>query len=125
VVIDWLRQGFAAARREQVAGIVIVMQGNPGFKHHAAGLTHAGYRDLLETLSSETLAFPGQVLLVHGDTHWQRIDQPLRDPTTQLPISNFTRLETFGYPLMGWVKVIIDERASAAFPLRGSPHRRR
>jgi hypothetical protein len=31
-VIDWLRQGFAVARRERLAGIVIVMQGNPAFK---------------------------------------------------------------------------------------------
>ena len=125
VVIDWLRQGFAAAHRERSAGIVIVMQGNPGFKHHAAGLTHVGYRDLLETLSSETLAFPGQVLLIHGDTHWQRIDQPLRDPTTHLPISNFTRLETFGYPLMGWVKVIVDSEHPKLFRFEVHPHRQR
>jgi hypothetical protein len=125
VVIDWLRQGFAAAQRERSAGIVIVMQGNPGFKHHAAGLTHVGYRGLLETLSSEALAFPGQVLLIHGDTHWQRIDQPLRDPTTGRPISNFTRLETFGYPLMGWVKVIVDSEHPQLFRFEVHPHRRR
>jgi hypothetical protein len=125
VLIDWLRQGFAVARREQAAGIVIVMQANPGFKHHAAGLTHAGYRDLLETLRMETLAFPGQVLLVHGDTHWQRIDQPLRHPKTKLPISNFTRLETFGYPVMGWVKVIIDDQLPQLFRFEVRPYHRR
>ena len=125
VLIDWLQQGFAVARREQAAGIVIVMQANPGFKHHAAGLTHAGYRDLLETLRMETLAFPGQVLLVHGDTHWQRIDQPLRHPKTKLPISNFTRLETFGYPVMGWVKVIIDDQLPQLFRFEVRPYHRR
>ena len=107
-VIDWLRQGFAAARREQSAAIVIAMQGNPGFKHFAAGLGHSGYRKLLETLRSETLSFPGQVLLVHGDTHWQRIDHPLRDPKSGKPLANFTRLESFGYPFMGWVEVVAD-----------------
>jgi hypothetical protein len=90
-----------------------------------AGLTHVGYRDLLETLSSEALAFPGQVLLIHGDTHWQRIDQPLRDPTTGRPISNFTRLETFGYPLMGWVKVIVDSEYPQLFRFEVHPYRRR
>ena len=107
-VIDWLKQGFATARREQSAAIVIAMQGNPGFKHFAAGLGHSGYRQLLETLRSETQDFPGQVLLIHGDTHWQRIDHPLRDPKTGKPLANFTRLESFGYPFMGWVKVIAD-----------------
>lgn len=124
-LIDWLRQAFAIARREQAAGIVIVMQANPGFKHHAAGLTHAGFRDLLAALQEETLAFPGQVLLIHGDTHWQRIDHPLRDPQTHLPIGNFTRLETFGYPLLGWVKVIIDSDDPRLFRFEVYPHRRR
>ena len=87
-VIDWLKQGFATARREKSAAIVIVMQANPGLKHFAAGLTHSGFRELLETLRRETLAFPGQVLLVHGDTHSQHIDQPLRHPETKLPGNN-------------------------------------
>ena len=112
-VIDWIKQGFATARREQSAAVVIAMQGNPGFKHFAAGLGHSGYRKLLETLRSETLSFPGQVLLVHGDTHWQRIDHPLRNgPET---VANFTRLESFGYPFMGWVKVIADTQTPGLF----------
>ncbi|WP_413924302.1 hypothetical protein [Candidatus Accumulibacter phosphatis] len=124
VLIDWLRQGFADARHEQSLGIVIVMQGNPGFKEHAAGLTHAGYRQLLATLRQETLDFSGQVLLVHGDTHRQRIDQPVRHPTSRLPIANFTRIETFGYPFMGWVKVIIDTDHPPLFRFEIYPHQR-
>jgi Calcineurin-like phosphoesterase len=122
-VIDWLKQGFAVARREKSAGIVIVMQADPDFKHFAAGLTHRGYRALLETLRQETLAFPGQVLLVHGDTHMQRIDQPLRHPETKLPIANFTRAETFGYPFMGWTKGIIDSDDARLFRFEVHPYK--
>lgn len=114
-VIDWLKQGFAHARQEKSAGIVIVMQGNPGFKHHAYGLTHWGYRELLDVLRDETIAYSGKVLLVHGDTHWQRIDHPFFDPATKKRVSNFTRLETFGYPIMGWVKVVIDSEDPSLF----------
>ena len=114
-VIAWLKQSFATARREKSAAIVIAMQGNPGLKHFAAGLGHSGYRKLLETLRSETLSFPGQVLLVHGDTHWQRIDHPLRDPKTGKALANFTRLESFGYPFMGWVKVVADTQTPGLF----------
>ncbi|MFZ4537454.1 metallophosphoesterase [Propionivibrio sp.] len=125
IVIDWLKQGFSTARREKSAGIVIVMQGNPGFKHFTIGFGHSGYLELLEILRNETLAFPGQVLLVHGDTHWQRIDHPLHHPETKEQISNFTRVETFGYPFMGWVKVIIDNEDPALFRFEVQPHKSR
>ena len=121
-LIDWLKQGFATARREQSAAVVIAMQGNPGLKHFAAGLGHSGYRELLETLRSETLEFPGQVLLIHGDTHWQRIDHPLRDPETGKPLVNFTRLESFGYPFMGWVEVVADTQAPGLWRFVVHPH---
>lgn len=120
-LIDWLKQGFAAARREQSAALVIAMQGNPGLKHFTAGLGHSGYRELLETLRSETLRFPGQVLLIHGDTHWQRIDHPLRDPKTGKPLANFTRLESFGYPFMGWVEVVADTQTPGLFSFEVHP----
>jgi hypothetical protein len=123
VVIRWLQESFSQARAEQLAGIVVVMQANPGFEHFTAGLAHSGYRDLLETLRKETLAFKGSVLLVHGDTHWQRIDQPLRHPETRLPLAHFTRAETFGYPVMGWVKVIIDEQSPQLFRFEVHPHK--
>lgn len=123
LVIGWLKQGFAQARRRKLAGIVVVMQADPGFKHFAAGLAHSGYRDLLETLRDETLAFDGSVLLVHGDTHWQRVDQPLRHPKTGRPLANFTRAETFGYPLLGWVEAIIDDRSRQLFRFEAHPYK--
>ncbi len=125
VVVEWLRQGFDLARREGLAGIVVAMQGDPGFKDDAVALTHAGYRQLLASLRQETLNFPGQVLLVHGDTHRLRIDKPLRHPRSGEPIANFTRVETYGYPLMGWIKVIIDTGEPGLFRFETYPHPRR
>ena len=115
VLIDWLKQAFATARRENSAGLVLALQGNPGFKHFAAGLAHEGYRELLEVLLYETIRFSGQVLFIHGDTHWQRIDHPLRHPVTGERIPNFTRLESFGHPFLGWVKVHIDSDSPTLF----------
>jgi hypothetical protein len=120
--LDWLRQGFAIARRDQLPAVVIIMQANPGFKHFAAGLAHSGFRELLETLRDETMNFPGQVLFVHGDTHSQHIDQPLRHPVTKQTMTNFTRVETFGYPFMGWIKVIIDTELPQLFRFEIHPH---
>lgn len=123
--LAWLREGFALARREALPGIVVVMQANPGLGWFASGLAFGGYRELLETLREETLRFPGQVVLVHGDTHWQRVDRPLRDPASGRRLDNFTRVETFGYPYMGWVKGFIDTEAPGLFRFEARPWPRR
>lgn len=120
-VLSWLHEGFALARREHLRGIVVTMQANPGFKHDRAGLPHHAFRELLNALRSETRRFPGQVLLVHGDTHWQRVDQPLFDPQSGKRIDNFTRAETFGYPYLGWVRLTIDEAGESLFRFEARP----
>jgi len=104
----WLRQAFALARSRTLTGILIVIQGNPGFHAANAGSPSTGYRDFLTQLRNETQAFAGQVVLVHGDTHHHRIDQPLEDPVTKETVKNFTRVETIGSPFFGWVKGTVD-----------------
>lgn len=113
-VLAWLRENFALARSERLRGIVLLFQANPGFTHLASALTANGYRDFLVALRQETLDFPGQVVAVHGDTHISRVDKPLRDDHGKR-IANFTRVETFGYPMMGWTRGIIDSEAPELF----------
>ena len=120
VVLAWLRDSFALARREKLAGIVLLFQANPGFRHFSQGMGHRGYRDFLTALRDETLHFSGQVVAVHGDTHISRIDQPLRDGQGQV-IANFTRVETFGYPLMGWTRGSIDRDDPKLFRFETHP----
>lgn len=112
--LHWLRENFNLARAEKLAGIVLLFQANPGFKYLTKGFPIRGYRDFLEALREETLAFPGQVVAVHGDTHISRIDQPLRDKRGRV-IHNFVRVETFGYPLMGWTLGVIDSQSPPLF----------
>jgi len=92
------------------------MQANPGFKHYRAGLAHGGYRALLDTLRAETQAFPGQVLLVHGDTHFFKVDKPLYSPAKLLP--NLTRLQTFGSPSIHWVRVVVEPKTPHVFNIQ-------
>lgn len=120
VVLSWLKECFELARREKLAGIALFFQANPGFKHFAQGLPHRGYRDFLNALYEETRRFPGQVLAVHGDTHESRIDHPMRDAQGKR-LSNFTRVETFGYPIMGWTRGVIDTDSPALFRFETYP----
>lgn len=119
IVLAWLRENFDLARREKLSAIVLLFQANPGFAHHAQGFPHRGYRAFLDTLREETLSFSGQVVAVHGDTHISRIDQPLRDLAGR-PIQNFVRVETFGYPTMGWTLGVIN--SDQKNPLRFETH---
>ena len=104
----WIVQSFAAARGSGARAIVVFMQGNPWA---AAGQPRRGFARMLGTLTSETRAFKGEVLLVHGDTHFYRVDQPLRDGAGGARVSNFTRVEVFGYPIMNWVRIRVSEEA--------------
>jgi len=117
--VDWLRQGFVAARDANARAVMIVMQADPGFdlpetqNNERNDPRVDGYTDLLHTLVDETRAFAGQVVLVHGDTHFFKLDKPLVNQRDLLP--NLTRLETFGSPNVDWVKVTADPKSRNYF----------
>jgi len=104
---EWITQSFALARSRGARAVVFFMQGNPWA---AAGQPRRGFARMLGTLASATRAFKGEVLLVHGDTHFYRVDQPWRDAAGGA-IANFTRVEVFGYPVMNWVRIRVSEEA--------------
>jgi hypothetical protein len=68
------------------------------------GRTFAPYQEALVDIAGR-LHKP--VLFVHGDTHIYRYDTPFkaRDGT---PVANPARLEVYGSPFVGWVKVDVD-----------------
>ena len=101
----WISAAFSRARARKLEGVVLILQANPDLEAFSAGRASRGYRELLGQLLAESKGFAGEVLLVHGDSHVHRFDQPLRDPTSGRLQANFTRLETWGSPFMGWVKV--------------------
>jgi predicted phosphodiesterase len=113
--LGWLRESFELARSRRSRGLVVATHADPGFERHRP---QAGYRDLLELLATESRSFDGEVLLIHGDTHFYRVDQPLVDRDKGRIIPNFTRVETFGSPDVGWVRVTVDARSDDPFAVR-------
>lgn len=114
----WLRDSFEVALRTRAAGVMLIIQANPGFEvvsaeeRVAAGLD--GFDAFLDALREETRRFAKPVALVHGDTHRYRLDHPLLERSGE-PIPNLVRLETFGSPVLSWVKATIDERDPQVF----------
>ena len=66
--------------------------------------TFARYSDALVALAASAQR---PALFVHGDTHLYRVDTPFVD-ARGAPVANPTRLETYGSPFVGWVKVSVD-----------------
>jgi hypothetical protein len=116
--IAWLKESFAFAKVENRRAITIVIQANPFPERGSTNRVHAGYRDLLRTLEAETLAFEKRVVLVHGDTHHFRIDNPLLSSKSRRPIENFMRVETFGNPDVHWLRVTVDPKDPNVFTFR-------
>lgn len=121
--IAWLKAAFAKAKEQGDKGLMVVIQADPGFDipetedvDESRLPERDGYAAFLDALTAETRAFDGEVVLVHGDTHFFKIDKPLADSTDMLP--NFTRVETFGSPNVHWLRVDIDAASRGVFTFR-------
>jgi hypothetical protein len=134
--IQWLKDTFAEAAAQKSAGVMIIWQADPGFdtsgyqgapKRNPTTLAETdvpaaqdGFQSLLLELRKQTIVFAKPVVLVHGDSHYFRVDRPLMD-STGLTVQNFTRVETFGdHQEQGvnnvhWVKALIDPNSKDVF----------
>jgi hypothetical protein len=121
--LTWLSQGFAHARANNSRAVMVLQQANifPNFPPFPGKPREpSGYSDLHALLERETAAFAKPVVLVHGDSHYFRIDNPffIRPPrgTAGVPsLANFLRVETFGAPNHHWVQVTADASDPAVF----------
>lgn len=116
----WIAAAFETARTQGARAVMLVLQANPDFEGTEAKKRAGrpgfrdGYAEFRDQLAGEAKRFGRPVLVVHGDTHVYRLDRPLVDQAG-VPVANVTRLETFGSPGLGWVKVSVDANDPAVF----------
>jgi hypothetical protein len=111
----WLRKAYAEARRPGVLGLAIFFQADPKFERMTRYSSSSGYRDMMALVCAETRALKKPVMLGHGDTHRYRVDRPLRNMQSGKPIDNFLRVETYGSPTIGWVRITVDPAGAQLF----------
>jgi hypothetical protein len=134
--LAWLKDVFAAAKREGARAVAIFTQANPRFefvfpKGRASSLRlsppdpGSGFADLWPAIETEVVAYGKPVMLLHGDTHYFRVDKPLFRTGTETvaanrgrQVDNFTRVEVHGFPEAHWVRLIVDPDDPAVFSVR-------
>jgi hypothetical protein len=104
--IAWMHEAFDTARATGAKGVVVAFHAEIGLTPDYADARDA-FADFLAHLQHECSTFGGQVVVIHGDSHHERVDHPsvTGDPT------RFTRIETYGSPRVGWMRVVIDSVA--------------
>ena len=88
-VLSTLDEAAAAARGKE--GLVILMQANPFLPQ--------GFSSLLEKLEMLAAERPYRVVLIHGDTHIHKHDEPL---------PGLRRIEVWGSPFVSWLRASIS-----------------
>ncbi|MBL8350516.1 MAG: hypothetical protein JNL87_09385 [Burkholderiaceae bacterium] len=120
----WIREAFALAHRQRARALVLATQAEamvyPYLDQRDRGVVRRPFASIGSVLLPLAEAAPIPVLLVHGDFHRYRTDQPFYNRRGQ-PIANLWRLEVFGEPRMHAVRVRVQpqvrERPFAFTPI--------
>jgi hypothetical protein len=115
----WIREAFAAAAQAQAKALVFAMQADV---FEAKSLwddfpANSGFRNSIgETLLPLVAQANIPVLLIHGDSHVFRFDQPF--VLNKKPLPQLTRLEVPGAGDVRAVQVTVDTRQRNPFAVR-------
>jgi hypothetical protein len=136
--LRWLDTAFYIAKFIHANGVVIGAQAD--MWDPELGAAHqAGYEPFVQNVASHSVDFGGPVLMINGDSHIYRSDNPLSstasctwEPATPCvsmysmhpyyEVSNFHRIVVHGstFPLE-WLKLTVDPRSSGDSPTAFGP----
>lgn len=111
--IAWLNDSFDKAEAENVAAVVVSIHADifDSAAYYGDFPRHSGFLESVgNTLLPRAEAFAKPVLLIHGDSHIFKIDQPFTNGDDEV-IANITRLEVFGDQDVHAVRVTVDPSA--------------
>ncbi|HVW35179.1 MAG TPA: hypothetical protein VHL53_21785 [Acidimicrobiia bacterium] len=107
----WLEAAFDEATSTNAAAVMIIWQVDPWQPIFGINNTAGYWGYLMDVLKERSKAFGKPVVLVHGDTHICRMDNPWG-----AEVPNFTRLETHGTNDSGnWIRATVDPSSPTVF----------
>ena len=99
----WLEGAVAAAAQPAIRALVVVIHGNPWDAQEKFRHVYDGF---LAQMAEAPARVGKPILFVHGDSHTYRVT-PFDDARGN-QVRGITRMETYGTPMIGWVKVTVD-----------------
>ncbi|HET6280830.1 MAG TPA: hypothetical protein VFH73_07690 [Polyangia bacterium] len=121
--LDWLGRAFATAGQQGAAAVIVLSQADMW-----DGTPVDGFDSTVQKLASLTLAFGKPVLLIEGDSHVFKVDNPLAAGDAvhgvSTPVPNLTRVVVQGSttaPLTEWLRLHVDPAASSPFSWTRNP----
>lgn len=116
--VAWIKDSFAEAAKAGAAAVVIAMQADMFYLSELRPVINTdgnGFIDTVKAISSAAEAFGKPVLVVNGDTHVLRIDQPFFYADNKTPLESVTRLQVMGEGRVHAVRVLVDPDAGNVF----------
>jgi hypothetical protein len=114
----WIEQAFNLATQKNYNGIIFAYQADMFYKPSQLTSGDSGYRDTLESLISKSEIFNKPVLLIHGDSHRLKIDQPLYRKNQKKILENVLRLQVMGADQVQAVEVQVNPAQEQPFSFR-------
>jgi len=93
--LEWLDESLSVAEEQRAAHIFVFIHADPRFER--VGATDS-YARLRAALATHAAWFKGRLVLVHGDTHVYRDDEP---------VPGLRRIETWGSPFVSWLRAAV------------------
>ena len=127
----WIEDGFRIAAETGASAIVLAIHADvfEGRSQWTDWPENSGFTETMRVFRKLAEAYRKPVLLIHGDSHVFRIDQPFTsanpDRKNQV-LDNVTRLEVFGAPDVHAVRITVDLERPEIFgfaPLFGPGNR--
>lgn len=116
--VAWIKDSFAEAAKAGAAAMVFAMQADMFYLDELSKVQTKdgnGFADTVKAIASGAEAFGKPVLVVNGDSHVLRIDQPFYFADGKTPLETITRLQVMGEGRVHGVRVLVDPESPVVF----------
>lgn len=111
--VSWINSTYEKAIEEKARGVLFLFQANPNFDLAVNDPKRNGFEEVIAAMTTGAETYGKPVVLAHGDSHYFRVDKPLRVGSEAIP--NITRVETFGSADYHWLRVTVDPNSKEVF----------
>ena len=116
--LAWIDYAFGLAQRQGLAGIIFSYQADMFYSPSQAIDLSSGFRETLSSLTSHAETFQKPVLLINGDSHLLKIDQPLKTLDKKFVLENVIRLQVMGEDEVQAVEISVDPSSEQPFSFK-------